>query len=101
MGLDKTTRVRGRMKPENTYQAAGTPLKMRVPRTPFGPSDVRKAGTFSRGIGTVCQKSEPESLGQCAHAGKASQVLTSGECSLLLQGQLRQNALNIDVGHGE
>ena len=41
-------------------QAAGTPLKKRVPRTPFGPSDKRIDLTFRRGTGAVCQKSIPE-----------------------------------------
>lgn len=40
-------------------QAAGTPLKNRVPRTPFGPSEVRRAGMFKRGTEAVCQKSTP------------------------------------------
>jgi hypothetical protein len=51
-------------------QAAGTPLKNRVPRTPFGPSVRRIDLTFRRGIDAVCQKSTPvvgfvsSSLGQ-------------------------------------
>ncbi len=39
--------------------AAGLPLKNVLPRTPLGPSERRNAGTPSRGIGTVCQKSLP------------------------------------------
>lgn len=42
--------------------AAGVPLKVEVPRTPLGPSDVRIEGTPSRGIDAVCQKSLPVNL---------------------------------------
>jgi hypothetical protein len=41
-------------------QAAGTPLKNRVPRTPLGPSESRIDGTLSRCTGAVCQKSMPD-----------------------------------------
>ena len=40
-------------------QAAGTPLKKRVPRTPSGPSVKRIDLTFRRLTGAVCQKSIP------------------------------------------
>jgi hypothetical protein len=40
-------------------QAAGTPLKKRVPRTPLGPSVKRIDLTFRRCTGAVCQKSIP------------------------------------------
>ena len=40
-------------------QAAGTPLKNLVPRTPFGPSETRIEGTPRREMGAVCQKSIP------------------------------------------
>jgi hypothetical protein len=43
-------------------QAAGTPLKNRVPRTPLGPSDIRRVGMFRRGTEAVCQKSIPVAL---------------------------------------
>ena len=52
---------------EQGRQAAGTPLKIEVPRIPFGPSDVRRAGILSRGMGTVCQKSEPMSTQHAYH----------------------------------
>lgn len=42
--------------------AAGIPLKKRVPRTPFGPSDMRSAGMFRRGTDSVCQKSWPSGM---------------------------------------
>ena len=40
-------------------QAAGMPLKNRVPRTPLGPSVTRMEGIPCSGIAWVCQKSIP------------------------------------------
>lgn len=44
---------------EHGKHAAGTPLKKRVPRTPLGPSEVRREGMSSRFMAAVCQKSVP------------------------------------------
>lgn len=40
-------------------QAAVTPLKNLVPRTPLGPSETRIEGTPCLGRGTVCHQSCP------------------------------------------
>ena len=44
---------------EQGKHAAGMPLKKRVPRTPLGPSEVRREGMLSRCIEAVRQKSIP------------------------------------------
>lgn len=49
-------------------QAAGVPLKNRIPRTPLGPSDARIEGTPRRGIEFVCQESLPGDLSEFDHS---------------------------------
>ena len=61
LDIRSTSQVEANPVPQGRH-APGVPLKNRVPRIPFGPSESRSDGIPSRGMGTVCQKSRPRDL---------------------------------------